>query len=607
MARNGIFDQLIEAVTSAFGLGSRHNRPAGDPGRPGQNVAAVIAKWSRRALIALAIAAVVALAAGYWWLHPALNLQSPDVWAWIVVAALVVALALRVGAARATGVRTAAVLKKLSLAPLAAIAVLVVGTLMSLPFVPGNAERYANVLATQDGDFATDIKEVDYSEVPVIDRASAALLGDRAMGSIPEYVSQFEVADTYSQINYQGRPVRVSPLTYADAFKWWQNRGEGIPAYVLVDMVTQEAEVVRLEQGIRYSESEPLARNIDRYAQLTYPTYIFDQKSFELDEEGNPWWVFPVQKKTIGLFGGATIARVVLVNACTGQTADYAVEDCPTWVDRAYPADLIIEQYNWSGAYRGGWLNSWLGQQGVVRTSVGTDGNFGYNYLAQNGDIYLYSGVTSATADSSIVGFILVNQRTGDSRYYAMAGATEDSAMASAEGAVQDLRYEATYPLLLNVAGQPTYFMALKDGAGLVKMFAMINVEDYRSVSTGSTVATCQESYLAMMRDAGRISDEAAEAAGIEKTVQGAIATMAQAVIGGNSHFYLTLEGDNTIYDVALGNEEALASVLDVVRCQPGDAVSLTWRDVAAEGAAGDDAATGAGAARTVTAISLGA
>ena len=547
-----------------------NRRPPRKPERPVRSLAEAIAQWSRRAFIAFAVLAVVALAVGYWWFHPALNLRSPQVWTWVLVICVAAIFALQVAGVRNR--KRADLLRKLTVVPGAVIVVFVVGVLMGQSFIPGNAERFATVLKTTDGNFEEDIHQVDYSEVPVIDRDSAALLGNRAMGSIPEYVSQFEVADTYSQINYQGRPVRVSPLVYADLFKWWSNRADGIPAYVLVDMVTQEAKVVRLDQGIKYSESEPLARNIDRYAQLKYPNYMFDQKSFELDEDGNPWWVFPVQQRTIGLFEGTTISRVVLVNACTGETEDYAIDECPTWVDRAYPSDLIIRQYNWSGAYANGWLNSWLGQQGVVRATEGTDGGLGYNYLAQGEDIYLYSGVTSATADSSIVGFILVNQRTGESHYYPVAGATEESAMASAEGQVQNLRYTSTYPLLLNVAGQPTYFMALKDGAGLVKMFAMINVEEYQSVATGNSVAACQENYLAMLASDGKVSSEQAAAAGAEQEASGKIASIAQAVIDGNSHFYVTLEGDDAIYDFTLPD------LLPIVRYRVGDNIGFSYQ-----------------------------
>lgn len=542
---------------------------SGNAPRPGSSFVDRLATWSRRALVLLAVVAVVALVAAYWWFHPALNVQSPMVCTWIVGICLLGLLALAVAAARRP--LRAKAYRRMMIVPVAPIAAIVIGGVLSLPLIPGNAERYASVLETTDGVFAEDIEEVDYSEVPVIDRDSAILLGNRAMGSIPEYVSQFEIADTYSMINYQGRPVRVSPLVYADLFKWLSNRDSGIPAYVLVDMVTQEAEVVRLEQPIRYSDSEPLARNVDRHVQLSYPDLMFDQKSFELDEEGHPWWVYPVQRRTIGLFGGTDIYGVVLVDACTGETDFYAVEDCPTWVDRAYPSDLLIEQYNWSGMYENGWLNSWLGQEGVVRTTPGTNGQLGYNYIAQGEDIYLYTGVTSVTADDSSVGFILVNQRTGESHFYPVAGATEASAMASAEGQLQNLRYQATYPILLNVAGQPTYFVSLKDDAGLVKMFAMINIEQYQSVATGSTVEECQEAYLALLASDGLLSEEEAAESSATQEVSGQIATIAQAVVDGNSHFYVTLAGDatGTIYDFAL------PELLEIVAYQPGDQIAF--------------------------------
>lgn len=539
----------------------------GDIPRPGSSLFDRLATWSRRALIVLAIAVVVALVACYWWFHPSLSLQSMQIWTWIVGICLAALLVLSVLAARS--VKSAKLFRRLMVIPAAPIVGFVVGLLLSQPFFPGNAERYASVLSTTDGVFEQDIEEVDYSEVPVIDRDSAILLGNRAMGSIPEYVSQFEIADTYSQINYQGRPVRVSPLVYADLFKWFSNRDSGIPAYVLVDMVTQEAKVVRLDEPILYSDSEPLARNVDRHVQLSYPSLMFDQKSFELDEDGHPWWVYPVQRRTIGTFGGTDIYAVVLVDACTGETDFYAVEEVPTWVDRAYPSDLLIEQYNWSGMYANGWLNSWLGQEGVVCTTPGTNGQLGYNYIAQGEDIYLYTGVTSVTADDSSVGFILVNQRTGESHFYPVAGATEASAMASAEGQLQNLRYQATYPILLNVAGQPTYFVSLKDDAGLVKMFAMINIEQYQSVATGSTVEECQEAYLSLLAADGLLSEQEAADASVTVEVSGTIATIAQAVVDGNSHFYVTLEGDETIYDFAL------PGLLEIVTYQPGDQIAF--------------------------------
>lgn len=547
------------------GFGGQDDRPQG-PGIMEQ-----IATWSKRAFIVLAVVGVVALAFCYWWFHPAINLHSTQVWGWIILVALVAAAALWIAAIRHEDKKK--LLHRLILIPAAVVVAYFVGQLAGAAFIPGNAERYATVLKTEDGNFAEDIEEVNYSEIPVIDQASAVLLGNRAMGSIPEYVSQFEISPMYSQINYQGRPVRVSPLNYADLFKWFINRSEGIPAYVIVDMTTQDAEVVRLDQPILYSESEPLSRNIDRYVQLKYPTYMFDEKSFELDEDGVPWWVFPVQKRTVGLFSGTTIQRVVLVNACTGETQDYAIEDCPQWVDRAYPSNLLIQQYNWSGLYKGGWLNSWLGQVGVVQTTPGTDGNLGYNYIAQNDDVYLYSGVSSVTADNSIVGFILVNQRTAESRFFSVAGATEDSAMVSAEGQVQNLRYHATFPLLLNIEGQPTYFMALKDNAGLVKKYAMVNIEHYQNVAVGDTVAECEQAYVQLLAREGALSEEQVAQVVATTQTKGVIETITQAVVDGNSHFYVTLEGDGAIYDFAL------PTMLPIVTYQAGDTVEFGYAE----------------------------
>jgi hypothetical protein len=568
-------------------------------------------RLGKRLLIIVLIAIIPVALGAYWWFHPAINIHSVDTWSFVTVFILLPLFAfLRVRslmAAQGTAKHKpsparAKRYKWLSYLPAAVLAVALIGGIASSVIFPGNASRYATVLYTEDRDFSANIQEVNYSEIPVIDRDSAALLGNRVMGAIPEYVSQFEISSIYSQINYQGHPVRVSPLGYADFFKWFNNRAEGIPAYVLVDMTTQDTEIVRLEQPILYSQSEPFGRNIDRYVQLSFPFYMFDQKSFEIDEEGRPWWVCPVQTRTIGLFGGTDIRRVVLVDATTGEFTDLAVEDCPSWVDRVFPAELLIEQYNWSGAYSSGWLNSWIGQEGVIQTTPGTDGLPGYNYIAKDDDVWVYTGVTSAVSDNSIVGFVLVNQRTKESHFYAIAGATEDSAMNSAEGQVQQFGYRATFPLLLNINSQPTYFMALKDNAGLVKQYAMLDIQRYQNVAVDDTVTDCQKSYQALLLTNG--VEVPSEAVPTAETTTGVVERIATAVIGGNSHFYLTLVGDSRTYDCALPD------LLEVLAVREGDTVTLSYHEGSpvstveslkvgggtTAGAAGTGAGTAAGA-----------
>ena len=597
MKQSSGLDALLEALKqsgmntdsfgSPFGGGSDAGSSRGSDGPKAPHVEMPhiienMKSWSKKAIVVAIIVLVVVILAAYWWFHPPINIHSVDTWFFIAVFILLPTFLLfRVRSSNykeGRGKRAernegkAKTFKALSFIPVAVACVGIIGALMSLSLFPGNAAKYATVLNTVDHDFASDIQEVNYSEIPVIDRDSAILLGNREMGSIPEYVSQFEISSLYSQINYQGTPVRVSPLGYADLFKWFTNRGTGIPAYALVDMTTQDAQIVTLgDNAIFYSQSEPLARNIDRYVQLKYPFYMFDEKSFEIDEDGHPWWICPVQKRTIGLFGGTTIDRVVMVNATTGECTDISIDEVPEWVDRAYPAELLIEQYNWSGAYKDGWLNSWLGQKNVVQTTPGTDGNVGYNYIAKDDDVWVYTGVTSATADNSIVGFVLVNQRTAESHFYSVAGATEESAMQSAEGQVQNLRYTATFPLLINVANQPTYFMALKDSAGLVKKFAMIDIQRYQNVAVGDTVAECQKSYEALLATNG--VDTGDSAPSDVKQAKGIIATMAQAVIEGNSHYYVTLQGDSSIYDFPL------PGMLEIVAYSAGDEISFTYID----------------------------
>ncbi len=536
-------------------------------------------KMSRKAIIVSVVVVLIIAAAAYWWFHPPINIHSVDTWLFVSVFILLPLFMVWRAKSRTYETGNSKVdpnrakskaFKIASYVPVAIVCVGIIGAVMSLSIFPGNASKYANVLKTESANFSEDIQQVDYSEIPIIDRSSASLLGNRAMGNIPEYVSQFEIADTYSQINYHGTPVRVSPLGYADLFKWLTNRSEGIPAYALVDMTTQDAQIVKLgDNAIFYSQSEPLARNIDRYVQLKYPFYMFDEKAFEIDEDGNPWWICPVQTRTIGLFGGTTIERVVMVNATTGECADLAIEDVPEWVDRAYPAELLIEQYNWSGKYQDGWLNSWLGQKNVVQTTPGSNGDLGYNYIAKDDDVWVYTGVTSATADNSIVGFVLVNQRTAESHYYAVAGATEESAMQSAEGAVQNLRYEATFPILINVSEQPTYFMALKDNAGTVKKFAMVDIQHYQNVAVGDTVAETQKSYQAMLATSGSLASSGQ--ASVTEQASGTIRSMAQAVMDGNSHFYVTLGDSKAIYDFAL------PAMLDIVGYKEGDTISFTY------------------------------
>ena len=445
---------------------------------------------------------------------------------------------------------------------IALIAAIVIGGLTS--WVVLRAGSYSELLSVQTGDFASEVEEISYDQIPMLDEDSAARLGSRTLGELSDMVSQFEILPSYTQINYQGRPVRVTSLAYGDLIKWFTNRSDGLPAYLIIDMVTQEAEVVRLDEGMKYTTAEHFGRYLPRHLRFHYPTFMFADPVFEIDEEGHPYWVCPRMVKTIGLFGGTDIQGAVLVDAVTGESQYY--EEVPSWVDHVYDADLIMEQYDYYGMYHNGFINSMFGQRDVTLT---TDG---YNYIAIGDDVYMYTGVTSVTSDQSNIGFILSNQRTKETHFYAVSGATEASAQASAQSQVQQMNYIATFPLLLNIADQPTYFMALKGNDGLVKMYAMVNVQQYNIVETGGTVAECEANYRRTLADNGLISDSESEAApSDQEEVSGAVAEIRTAVLDGNSYYFLRLEGEDVFYAVNAA-ENPLAVILNV-----GDQVTVSY------------------------------
>lgn len=506
---------------------------------------------------------------------PAINIHSAGFWAFLIILSIIATAAvgiISVGGFHGnqqdnikilkTGALKNKLFKLFAGITILLLIIFVVGSVLSSPVV--NAKKYRNLININlDRDFQEDIQQISYDEIPILDKDSAALLGSRKMGSMVDYISQFEVANNYTQINYNNKPYRVTPLEYANLFKWLSNRSKGIPAYIRIDMATQNAECIKLTDAIKYSESEHFSRYIYRHLRFSYPTYIFDTINFEINDDGVPYWICPVKDFTIGLFGGQTIKNVVLVNATTGEMTDYSVEECPTWVDRVYSAELLNSYYNYYGTLKHGYLNTLFSQKDCLQTTEG------YNYLALEDDVWVYTGVTSVVSDESLVGFVLMNQRTAETRYYSISGAKEYSAMSSAEGKIQHLGYRATFPLLLNISGEPTYFIALKDSAGLVKNYAMVNIAKYTIVAIGDTVNACEKDYrLQMKQNNINVADTSTL-----PTTTGTIQKIAEAVVDGNSHYYVLLQGNDKIFDVNV------ADYLSIVTYNVGDTITLIYTE----------------------------
>ena len=417
----------------------------------------------KRNIINLIITIVIVLVSYYIFLPP-LNFTAPEFWVFIFMMLgfylLLSFISLGVFVSNHGHISTLklSLIYKilLSIIPVGIVFILIINFVLSPIF---NSEAYSSrIIINQNANFQEEIKPVDFSQVPLLDKESTQKIGDRVMGEMTDLVSQFKVSNLYTQINYNNTIVRVTPLEYDGIIKYFTNRSEGITGYIMVNSVNGEAELVRLKEGMKYMPSAMFNENLYRKLRFSYPTEIFGKENFELDNEGNPYWIIPTIKY-VGIGLREEITGVVILDPITGESEKYKIEDVPSWVDHVYSADLILEQVNDWGLYNSGFLNSIFGQKNVVATTTG------YNYMVQDDDVYLYTGITSVAKDESNLGFILTNMRTKETNYYLIPGAEEYSAMASAEGQVQQMNYKATFPLLINLNGKATYLISLKDNA----------------------------------------------------------------------------------------------------------------------------------------------
>ncbi len=445
------------------------------------------------------------------------------------------------------------------------VPIVLTGVMIFILFISGtffNAVRHSEILKVTESDFTADLSEsVGTDSIALMDTASAQMLGDREIGTLSDVVSQFDVSYNYTQIDFKGRPVKVAPLEYAGYFKWANNKAKGVPGYVSVDPVSMSASFNKTE-GMKYVPSAYFGEDAFRYLRTKYPTVMLDNLHFEVDEKGRPYYVASVIDYTIALFGGETVTGCVVLDPVTGETVRYELADVPLWIDVVFSGDLICEQYNWHGMYRNGYLNSLFGKKDCKQVTqyFADEGDSydetpvsDYGYVAKDGDIWIYTGITSLNGDSSNIGFLLANERTGESRYYAVAGADEKSAMAAAEGEVQEKGYQASFPSLINVEGHPTYIMVLKDSGGLVKLYAAVNVQQYNIVTTAATQSECIKKYKTAL---GISANDVLS--GETEVITVAIADIKFIDIDGNTYIYLIDTGDNIYKAKAADHENML-------------------------------------------------
>lgn len=461
--------------------------------------------------IALFVIFAAVIGGFYYAYFPAINIHLEIFWTTLIVVFL--SLAIILGAKSSISQMVGRLSKKPSIKEfswfaklcsvlvIVCVGVLIVGSALGATLFRSRA--YANLLPVDKREFTEDIEQSDQvTDIALMDTESARIFGNRKIGSLSDVVSQYEIEPDYTQISIKGQPMKVSGLKYASFFKWWNNRNSGVPGYVQVNPVNSEAKYVKLTKPMKYVPSAYFNYNLQRHVQLTYPTKIISGYKFEVDDDGNPYYICPTMTARVGLFGGIDVNGVIICDPIDGECQYYAIGDCPSWVDSVYDGHLLTKKYNWHGMLSGGYINSIIGQKGCKQA---TD-DFGYKIIGD--DVWVYTGVTSANGDQSNIGFVMMNQRTSEARYYQVSGAEEHSAMSAAEGEVQEKGYNASFPSLINVSGTPTYIMVLKDAGGLVKLYAMVNVEQYNIVATATSQTKVFEEYKTLLASDGKLETE---------------------------------------------------------------------------------------------------
>ena len=514
----------------------------------------------------------------YFFLLPPINVTSMGFWIFVMMLLFVFIFLTFMDKVRVTIIRIGkndyrGLEKLIVVLLIIPVMIMVVNFVLSPLF---NSKSFSNRITviedTEENNFINDVSEVDFNSLPLLDKDSSSRLGDRVMGQMPELVSQFYVSNLYTQINYNNEIVRVTPLEYNGLFKYLSNYKAGVKGYITVNSVDGEANLVKLDEGMKYMPSAYLLKDLNRHLRFSYPTKIFGQKNFEIDNEGNPYWITPTLKYT-GIELREEVEGLIITNAITGKSTYYDVSDVPSWVDHVYNASLIISMVNDWGKYKNGYWNSMFGQKNVVATTEG------YNYMVMDDDVYLYTGITSVSSDESNLGFILTNLRTKETRFYSVPGAEEYSAMASATGQVQQMRYTSTFPLLINLNKRPTYLVSLKDDAGLVKMYGFVDVNDYQKVVVTDASKGIEAAAKNYLNNAVFDVDNSLL---IEKSI--VIKEISTANIDGNTYYYFVSDDSKKYYvsinvdskklpfvkvgdvlDIKVYNESDVTEIIDIL------------------------------------------
>lgn len=437
----------------------------------------------------------------------------------------------------------------------------------SSPFL--RTSEYRNLIGEVEigESLSNHMPPIALSQIRVVDQSLANILGDKVLGAQPALGSQVRLGTFHIQ-KVKNELYWVAPLLHSGFFMWYQNE-LGTNGYVMVNASNERDVKLVQESGgkkvrIKYQSEGYFSDFLERHLYLSgYYNVGLTDYSFEINDDGAPYWVVTKYKKKIGFYGEDAVG-IVLVNTETGKCEEYGMGNVPAWVDRIQPEAFIEKQLNDWGRFVKGYWN--FSNESKLQTTQDLTLVYG-----EDNKSYWYTGLTSVGADEATVGFVLVDTRTKKSVWYKQSGATELAAQKSARGKVQEKRFSASQPVPYNINNIPTYVMTLKDDGGLVKMFAMVAIEDYTIVGVGNTLSETLMAYKNAFNMAGNKINVKGNS---RKLILNSIVNRINSDIkNGNSFYYFTVAGRENIF---IGSSQ-ISNELPVTL--KGDSISISFDD----------------------------
>ncbi len=405
-----------------------------------------------------------------------------------------------------------------------------------------HASNYRELLPVEERDFDTEQVLLDQAQARFVDQALAKRAAEELLGNNLGLGSRCVIGEMNIQ-SVNGRLWWVGPLEHRDFFKWASNGTT--PGYMMVSANNYSDSKIVQDYELSIGMGGSFSGYLPRYLyQNGYATVGLTDYTFELDDSGKPYWVVTIQKPQVG-FSGLVAKGVLVVDPTNGTIAEYSIDDAPTWIDRIQPQNITDGRIDDWGDFVHGWWNSWLAQRDVINASEGTS----LVYTA-DGRCAWYTGLQSAGgSDQGTMGFMLVDARTGQAKFYRRAGITEAAARDVIKGQAQEKGYDSTWPIPYLVNGVPTFISVLKDDSGNPQMVGMVAYNDRTLVVVGESLRECLRLYSSKLRSQG--TSLAIDGKVTAVSFEGTITRIGEETIGSETMFYIMIDTvDSKVFSI---------------------------------------------------------